>query len=86
VCWVVEHHGLFQTFYYGHHYGWDRHARDAYKDHPSYGKAVDFCERWDQASFDDSYSWEPIDTFIPIVKRVFRRKAYAMQGGDPRAA
>ena len=86
VCWVVEHHGLFQTFYYGHHYGWDRHARDAYKDHPNYEKAVDFCERWDQASFDDSYSWEPIDTFIPIVKRVFRRKAYAMQGGDPRAA
>jgi predicted HD phosphohydrolase len=86
VCWVVEHHGLFQTFYYGHHYGWDRHARDAYKDHPNYGKAVDFCEQWDQASFDDSYSWEPIDTFIPIVKRVFRRKAHAMQGGDPRSA
>lgn len=86
VCWVVEHHGLFQTFYYGHHYGWDRHARDAYKNHPNYRKAVDFCEQWDQASFDDSYSWEPIDTFIPIVKRVFGRKPYAMQGGDPRAA
>src|ERR1700738_753934 len=35
VCWVVEHHGLFQTFYYGHHYGWGRHARAAYNDPPN---------------------------------------------------
>ncbi|AFQ51109.1 MULTISPECIES: HD domain-containing protein [Burkholderia] len=77
VCWVVQHHGIFQTYYYGHHYGWDRFARNEFLTHPFYQKAVDFCERWDQSSFDDEYASEPIETFEPIVMRVFSRKAYA---------
>ncbi|MAX74717.1 MAG: peptidase, partial [Nioella sp.] len=52
VAWVVEHHGIFQMVYYGHHYGWDRNARDRFKDHPCYQSCATFCERWDQASFD----------------------------------
>ena len=32
--WIVRHHGLFQTYYYAHHMGGDRNARDRYRDHP----------------------------------------------------
>jgi predicted HD phosphohydrolase len=74
--WVVEHHGLFQMVYYAHHYGWDPHAREAFKDHPAYQSCVDFCERWDQSSFDDAYDNLPLDTFEPLVREVFARKAY----------
>ena len=35
--WIVHHHGLFQGYYFWHHYGMDRNARDAYRDHPYYG-------------------------------------------------
>lgn len=28
VTWVVKHHGLFQTYFYAHHYGEDPNARD----------------------------------------------------------
>src|ERR687897_1834660 len=28
VTWIVEQHGLFQTYYYVHHTGGDRHARE----------------------------------------------------------
>jgi predicted HD phosphohydrolase len=79
VCWVVEHHGLFQTFYYGHFYGWNRNAREQYRDHPHYKITVDFCERWDQSSFDERYVSEPLETFVPAVRRVFNRKPYWYQ-------
>jgi predicted HD phosphohydrolase len=36
VAWIVGHHGAFQLYYYGHHRGLDRNARDAWKDHEWY--------------------------------------------------
>ncbi|MGI9413932.1 MAG: HD domain-containing protein [Hyphomicrobiales bacterium] len=74
--WVVANHGLFQTYYYGHHHGWDRNERDCLQDHPSYRACVDFCERWDQASFDPDYGSEPLAFFAPMVREVFAREAY----------
>ncbi len=76
VAWVVEHHGLFQTHYYGHHYGWDRDARDRFRDHPFYQSCADFCERWDQASFDPDFPMDPLESFGDDVRAVFARKAY----------
>ncbi len=74
--WVVEHHGVFQMYYYAHHYGWDREQRDAYKQSPYYQSCVDFCERWDQASFDPDYPMDPLESFEAEVREVFSRKAY----------
>ena len=76
VVWVVEHHGIFQMYYYAHHYGWDRELRDKYKDSPFYQSCVDFCERWDQASFDPAYPMDPLESFAAEVREVFGRKAY----------
>ncbi len=76
VAWVVEHHGIFQVLYFGHHYGWDRNAREQFKDHPSFQACSDFCERWDQSSFDPDYTYEPLEFFEPMVRQVFARKAY----------
>jgi len=52
VTWIVEQHGLFQNYYYVHHLGGNRNARDRFKGHQWYGACAAFCERWDQASFD----------------------------------
>ena len=76
VSWVVEHHGIFQMFFYGHHYGWDKNAREEFKDHPSFQACADFCERWDQSSFDPEYPSETLEFFTPMVKEIFSRKAY----------
>ena len=76
VAWVVEHHGIFQMIYYAHHYGWDENARDQFKDHPCFDSCAAFCERWDQASFDPNYDTKPLETFEPMVREVFARKAY----------
>lgn len=74
--WVVRQHGLFQSYYYAHHMGGDRNARDRYIDHPWYQDAVDFCHRWDQSSFDPTYESLPLDFFEPMVRRVFDREPF----------
>lgn len=76
VTWVVEHHGVFQMYYYAHHYGWDRELREKHKDSPFYQSCIDFCERWDQSSFDPDYPMDPLESFEAEVREVFARKAY----------
>ncbi len=76
VAWVVEHHGIFQMLYYAHHYGWDRNARERFRDHPCFESCAEFCERWDQSSFDPDYESEPLAHFEPLVREVFGRRAY----------
>lgn len=76
VAWVVEHHGIFQMAYYAHHFGWDPEERQRFADHPCFQSCADFCERWDQTSFDPDYPMDPLDSFIEQVKAVFARKAY----------
>ena len=75
--WVVRHHGLFQSYYYAHHMGGDRNARDRYIDHPWYQDAVDFCHRWDQSSFDPEYESLPLEFFEPMVRRMFAREPFS---------
>jgi predicted HD phosphohydrolase len=74
--WIVLHHGLFQSYYYAHHAGGDRNARDAYSDHPWYQDTVDFCHRWDQSSFDPQYGSLPLEFFEPMVRRIFDRTPF----------
>lgn len=76
VTWVVEHHGLFQKFYYAHFLGEDPAARAAYRDHPCYESCVVFCERWDQAAFDPDYPTQSLEHFEPLVRRIFTRRAF----------
>jgi predicted HD phosphohydrolase len=79
VSWIVSHHGLFQNYYYVHHFGGDRHARERLRDNPWYESCVHFCAAWDQSSFDPHYTSEPLATFEPMVRRIFGRPPH-----DPR--
>jgi predicted HD phosphohydrolase len=81
VTWIVEQHGLFQTYYYAHHMGGDRLQRERLKGHRWYDACASFCERWDQASFDPGYPTRPLEDFEPMVRRIFARPPH-----DPRYA
>ena len=74
--WIVEQHGLFQTYYYNHYYGKDRNLRDKFIGHEFYKDTINFCEKWDQASFDPSYDTIPLKDFIPLVQKIFNRQPY----------
>ena len=76
VTWVVNMHGVFQQLYYGHHLGIDQHARDAYRDHLWFDSCANFCERWDQTSFDPDYPSKPLEHFEPMLRQVFARTPF----------
>ena len=71
VYWVVKHHGLFQMYYYAHHSGGDRNARDRFAEHPFYDSAVRFCHEYDQNCFDPDYESEDLNFFAPMMKEFF---------------
>ena len=75
--WIIEKHGEFQAYYYAHHLGKNRNIRDKYKNHKYYKSTLDFCEKYDQTSFDPSYDSKPLSHFEPMVKRIFSRKPYS---------
>ena len=75
--WIIEKHGEFQMYYYAHHLGKNKNQRNKYKDHEYYNDAVNFCEKWDQKSFDPNYKSMTLDDFAPMVKKIFSRKPYS---------
>lgn len=77
--WVVANHGLFQRYYYAHHFGGDREVRRRHENNPYYDDAVAFCARWDQVSFDPAYESLPLAHFEPMVHEAFAREPYQPQ-------
>ena len=75
--WIVEKHGEFQMYYYAHHLGGNKNQREKYKGHKYYQATIDFCENWDQKSFDPNFKTLPLKSFEPFVKKIFNRKPYS---------
>jgi predicted HD phosphohydrolase len=83
--WIVKHHGIFQGYYFFHHFGLDRNMRDRYRDHPLWKACAQFCSAYDQNSFDPAYDTSPLEHFEPMVKRVFsapKRSIYLPSDGS----
>ena len=75
--WIIEKHGEFQMYYYAHHLGADRFKREKYKDHKYYQDTINFCEKYDQCSFDPNYKSMKLKDFEPLVRKIFSRKPYS---------
>ena len=75
--WIVEKHGEFQMYYYSHHLNGNRNQRDKYKGHKYYQDTINFCENWDQKSFDPNFKSLTLKDFEPFVKKIFKRTPYS---------
>ena len=75
--WIIEKHGEFQMYYYAHHLNGNKNQREKYKDHEFYLDTINFCEKWDQSSFDPNYQSLKLKDFEKIVKKIFARKPYS---------
>jgi predicted HD phosphohydrolase len=69
--WIVKHHGIFQGYYFFHHLGLDRNLRDRYRDHEWFRDCAEFCEKYDQNCFDSEYDTQPLESFEPLLRKVF---------------
>lgn len=76
VAWVVRNHGIFQMYYNKSLSAEERNSRERFRDHPYFQLAVDFCENWDQCSFDPRYQHERLEFFIPLIRRIFTREPF----------
>ena len=75
--WIIEKHGIFQMYYYAHHYGHNKDEREKYRGHKYYKDTIDFCENWDQKSFDPNFKSLALKDFEPYVQKIFSRTPYS---------
>jgi len=68
--WMVEHHAIFQGYYFFHHIGLNRDMRDQFRGHPWFEYTAQFCHLYDQNSFDPAYDTMPLEAFVPMMRRV----------------
>merc|ERR1712002_1195791 len=83
--WILQHHEIFQGYYYFDVIGQDKNKRNIFIDNEHYSATVDFCHKWDAPSFDPEYHNLSINIFKPMIKRIFSRKAFLFWDGDPKS-
>ena len=75
--WIIEKHGIFQMYYYAHHLGSNKNEREKFKGHKYYIDTINFCENWDQKSFDPNFKSLTLNDFEPYVTKIFSRNPYS---------
>ncbi|MGH8311251.1 MAG: HD domain-containing protein, partial [Steroidobacteraceae bacterium] len=81
--WMVEQHAIFQGYYFFEHMGLDKNLRDRFRGHEWFDYTAEFCEKYDQCSFDPSYDSMRLEEFEPLLRRFFarpRRSIYLRSG------
>ncbi|TMC47914.1 MAG: HD domain-containing protein [Chloroflexi bacterium] len=77
--WIVEHHAIFQGYYFFHHLGLDRDMRERFRDHEWFDATAEFCADFDQPAFDPGYQSMRLEDFEPLVRDMMaipRRSIY----------
>jgi len=69
--WMIQHHGIFQGYYFFHHIGLDRNLRENFRSSPHFARTEEFCALYDNPAFDPKTPTLPISEFEPMVRRVF---------------
>lgn len=77
ISWIVEHHPVFQMYYYAPNMGGTRDARERYRGHQWFDDTVEFCEKYDENCFDADYENLPMETFAPLAEELFARVPWA---------
>ena len=67
--WMVEHHGIFQGYYFWDYIGLDGNAREAFRDSPYFEYTEEFCAKYDQTAFDADYKSEPLEHYEPLIRQ-----------------
>jgi predicted HD phosphohydrolase len=87
--WMVQHHGIFQGYYFFHHIGLDRNLREQFRGHAHFARTEEFCALYDNPAFDPKAEALPLSEFEPLVRRVFgnvRNSVYKAAIASPASA
>ncbi len=70
---MVANHGEFQGYYFWHHIGGDRDARERFRDSPYFDHTAEFCAKYDQTAFDPDYRSNPLEHYEPLIREQLTR-------------
>jgi predicted HD phosphohydrolase len=68
--WMVQHHGIFQGYYFFGHLGLDPDMREQFRGQPHFERTEEFCAEYDQNSFDPTYRSMTLEDFAPALHEV----------------
>jgi predicted HD phosphohydrolase len=68
--WIVQHHAIFQGYYFFHFLGLNRDMREEFRGHPHFEKTEEFCRLFDQVAFNPNFRSMPLEAFEPMLQRV----------------
>ena len=74
--WMLRHHAAFQLYHCHQYPGIDRDARDRWRDHPHFQWTAEFVEKYDQNAIRPDYQEISLDTFEPMVQRLFAKSPH----------
>ena len=83
---LVEKHAVFQGYYFFEHFGLDKNLREQYRGHPLFDYVAEFCEKYDQNSFDPDYKSMKLEEFEPMVRNVFGSPKRSIYLSDRKSA
>lgn len=69
--WMVRYHGVFQGYYFWHHLGGDRDARDSLRADANYEIGEEFVRKYDMPSFDPDYPTPPLEHYEQLIRTFF---------------
>jgi predicted HD phosphohydrolase len=76
--WMVQHHGIFQSYFFFHLIGKDRNLREPFRGDPNFERTVEFCAKYDAPAFDPMFPTKPLAFFEPMLRRVFAEPKRSM--------
>ncbi len=76
--WMLERHMIFQARHIHGIEGLDRDARERWRGHPHFEWSAEFVAKYDICTIDPARAPAPLETFRPLVERVFARPPKAI--------
>ena len=70
-AWLLTHHVEFQNKHFANHPTRNPNEWQRYLGHECFDETAEFCEHFDQNSFDPNYPTLPLEIFRPAVQRFF---------------
>ena len=67
---MVKNHGVFQGYYFWHHIGADKNAREQFRDSEYFAHTEEFCAKYDQTAFDADYDSNPLEHYEPLIRQI----------------
>jgi predicted HD phosphohydrolase len=67
---MVKNHGVFQGYYFWHHIGGDKDAREQFRGSEYFEYTEEFCAKYDQTAFDADYDSNPLEHYEPLIRSI----------------